>query len=936
MTTDRRVIEDYLPIREISAEASREKSIRHGHVSTLHLWWARRPLVACRTAVFGALVPAPQTPEERKALAQEMVELCKWKVSDEAIARARQRILEANGGVTPKVLDMFAGGGSIPLEALRLGCEAYALELNPVAHLIELCTLVYPQRYGPELAKDVEKWGKWVLKRVKAEISDLYPPLLDPAVSGLEPTSEQLDLPGTEPDVRQLRLKGKMLSPVAYLWTRTVRCPNPACGAMVPLYRQTWLCKKKGRYIALKATPDRTVGVTRSGRPQVRFSVVHSAAAAEKQAILEFGFDPKTGSRRGNTTCPFCGSTVKSDYVKAEGRAGGIGAQPMAVVCTRKGERGKVYLAANEIPAVLWPNDSGIRARIKRLCVETGLTVPQEPIFAGDSRAFFTHLYGLVRFGDLFTPRQVLALLTFTKHVHAAHQAMLAQDIESKRAKAITTYLAMAVTTLSHYGSSLSTWLYEHMISAFIQGQALPMRWDFAEACPFGYLVGTWDQAIRKQVEALQGRALRGTRPASVLRGSATRLHYDTSFFEAVITDPPYYDNIPYANLSDFFYVWLKRSVGNLYPEHFASEVTPKKQEAVADASRHGGDQTAARTAYEAMMLESFQQARRVLKPGGPLVVIYAHKTTAGWSALIDALRNAEFEVVEAWPLHMERAARLRAHESAALASNISIIARRRERQAVGDYVRDVRPQLAEIVRERVETLIAEGIGGADLVIATVGAGLRAYTQYARVELASGKELKAAAYLDEVQREVAEVVLEKVMGVDRRGVGGVDPRTRYYVLGRYQYGTAQVAFDEANVLARGVGVELDAPGGLTWGRSPLVEKKKDKVRLRDYRERGGDEALGLPCNGARASLVDVLHRLLWLAEHAPLEVPQFLIQAQPDAAQLRLVAQALAGRALADEPTPGAMRDARTSEQGAIDRLLAAWKRVVEENLFVR
>jgi putative DNA methylase len=247
MNDDRRLIEDYLPIREISAEASREKSIRRGHISTLHLWWARRPLVASRAAVFGALVPAPETPEERQALRKEVIELCRWKASDAVIARARQRIRDARGGRAPRVLDMFAGGGAIPLEALRLGCEAYALELNPVAHLIELCTLVYPQQYGPELAKDVEKWGKWVLKQVKAEIGDLYPPIPNPEASGLEPAREQLTLPGTEPAVEQLRLKGKALTPVAYLWTRSVRCPNPACGGIVPLYRQTWLCKKKKR-----------------------------------------------------------------------------------------------------------------------------------------------------------------------------------------------------------------------------------------------------------------------------------------------------------------------------------------------------------------------------------------------------------------------------------------------------------------------------------------------------------------------------------------------------------------------------------------------------------------------------------------------------------------------------------------------------------------
>src|SRR5262245_55153890 len=263
MPTDRRLIEDFIPIREISAEASREKSIRKGHISTLHLWWARRPLVAARAAVYAALVPAPETPAEREQYAREMVALCKWELSDEALRQARERILAANGGVPPKVLDMFAGGGAIPLEAQRLGCEAYAVDLNPVAHLIELCTLVYPQQYGPKLAEEVERWGKWVLERVKAEIGDLYPAI--PTTDHRPLTADEEEVTSAlQQDMFAATTSGKTvrstqnskLTPVAYLWTRTVRCPNPTCGATVPLVRQTWLVKKPGRCVALKIHVD--------------------------------------------------------------------------------------------------------------------------------------------------------------------------------------------------------------------------------------------------------------------------------------------------------------------------------------------------------------------------------------------------------------------------------------------------------------------------------------------------------------------------------------------------------------------------------------------------------------------------------------------------------------------------------------------------------
>jgi putative DNA methylase len=342
MTSDRRLIEDFIPIREISIEAAREKSIRKGHISTLHLWWARRPLVAARAAVFASLVAAPETPQKRNALSKAMIELCKWGAGEDTIAKARKKILEEqrerlnlpsdtplNQVPPPKVLDMFSGGGAIPLEALRLGCETYAVELNPVAHIIELCTLVYPQKYGEKLADEVEKWGNWVIEKVREELGDLYPEI---AVGEVLPEEyEQLELL-EQPKAKQLTL-GQKLTPVAYLWTRTVKCPNPACGASVPLVRQTWLCKKKDNYVALKVIPNHKT-------KQVEFELVE--ATTEK----ELGFDPASGSSRGTSICRHCGTTVKSDYVKEQGKAGQIAQQLMALICTNPGKRGKTYLSA--------------------------------------------------------------------------------------------------------------------------------------------------------------------------------------------------------------------------------------------------------------------------------------------------------------------------------------------------------------------------------------------------------------------------------------------------------------------------------------------------------------------------------------------------------------------------------------------------------------
>ena len=782
---DRRLIEDYLPIEAISAEASREKSIRKGHISTLHLWWARRPLVACRAAVYGALVPADRWVKEvelkeppadaekaervkngkkkglnRKAAKEFVTKLCRYpktnptteadirvkRETEAAIAEAQRHILEAHaerltaelaealklpspacgrgaggeGGsppgegwpegapgwlnefkwprdktaVTyddivagraprPRALDMFAGGGAIPLEALRLGCEAYALDLNPVAHIIQLCTLVYPQKYGkPDptargmtgppaplapngergggegvkpgestwggLAAEVRYWGNWVLDRVRKEIGDLYPPIPDPEVWSTPPEIDfdrqtgawkvvkegklkrgvRLDQPAAAPtlladDTEEdeddeatsggvtIPLPPGFLQPVAYLWTRTVRCKNPSCAATVPLVRQTWLCKKKGRYVALKMIAPR-------GAKSVRFEVVESIT--EKG----LGFDPAGFSKGGNATCPFCGTVADNNYVKSEGQAGRLAQQLMAIVCTRPGKQGKVYVSVEQAFSLLQstgkmpvPPQEEIQKRIEALCARTGLTVPSEPIEA-NPRSMDTQHFGFRTWGDLFTARQMLCLLSFAAAVREAHQQMVAQPFQAvpdatqarkpvppdqqtprsgynlDRAKAVVTYLGGMVDKLADFCSTQCVWNYTggRGVKNSFGRQALPMTWDFSETSPFNMAGASWAAILEDIPAAIDMISEPGGRP-TVLRGSATALPWaaasgssplrggGTGFqpvlFDAIITDPPYYDNVSYSNLSDFFYVWLKRTIGHLYPEHFASEATPKK-----------------------------------------------------------------------------------------------------------------------------------------------------------------------------------------------------------------------------------------------------------------------------------------------------------------------------------------------------------------------
>lgn len=943
MTSNRRLIEDYIPIKEISAESAREKSIRKGHISTLHLWWARRPLVAARAAVLASLLAAPETYQKRTCLKKLMVDLCQWGAGQETIDKAKKKILEAqrnrlnlpvdtplNEVPPPKVLDMFAGGGAIPLEALRLGCETYAVELNPVAHIIELCTLVYPQKYGEKLADEVEKWGNWVIENVRQEIGDLYPHIKVGEITTEQ--HEQLELlDQSEP--KQLNI-AKTLTPVAYLWTRTVKCPNPECGADVPLARQTWLCKKKNRYIALKVTPNHQT-------KKVEFEVVEAAKEED------LGFDPKAGSSRGTSTCRHCGTTVKSNRVKELGKAGNINRQLMAIVCTTPGQRGKTYLSATEYQQYI-PDEVNIKSRLDELCEDTGLSVPNEPIFSGDTRAFFTHLYGLDNFGKLFTPRQLLALMTFVKYVREAHEKMLHQGYEENFAKAIATYLSFGITKVVNRGSSVGVWnSIGQKIESPVGSGRLPMSWDFPETNPIGSGSGNWSSGLDYTIQTLRNLSkIRNF--ATAQRQPSQRLSLPDSSLDAVVSDPPYYDNIPYSHLSDYFYVWFKRSIGYLYPEHFSGITTPKKSEAIVDSSRFDGDSFKAQEDYEHKMFQAFCETNRVLKSEGIMVVVYAHKTTAGWATLVDALRRAKFTITEAWPLDTEQQGGLRSLR-ASLASSIFLVARKRTNSEVGDYAMDVKPQLAEIVKERVKTLIEEGVTGADLIIACIGAGLKAYTQFDRVELPNGDELDAQTFLDEVQKTVLDAVLTDVLHCDKKGISAVDKPTQYYILGRYEYGEAAVEFDEANTLARGVGVELDGVGGLTDGKHALVKKTKKsskvQIQLRNYKDRGNSEDLGIlktekQNTDATPNLIDILHRLLWLAEYKPQEIPSFLILAQPDASQLRLVAQALAGRALTSNGNGNGNGSnsngfkPRTQEQQAIDTLLASWKRLVEENLF--
>ncbi len=525
--------------------------------------------MACRAAVYGALVPAsrfvPPNGSESKAKslgranAAKFVErLCKYPGDQKAIKEAQRHILEAHAerlsketGETvtvedieegraprPKVLDMFAGGGAIPLEALRLGCEAYALDLNPVAHIIELCTLVYPQKYGkpdknakgsaPDgtwagLAKEVEYWGKWVLEKVRAEIGDLYPPIPDPKKKGekLIPKPQER-LEGFESTQGELTIPAGYLTPVAYLWTRTVKCKKHDCGATVPLVRQTWLCKKKDRYVALKI-------IAPKGQKSVIFEVIE----ANKENDL--GFNPEAFSKAGNTTCPFCGTVADSDYVKAEGCAGQMGKQMMAVVSTRANVRGKVYLSANDLTKFI-PKDEDIYLRIEKLCSKSGLSVPFESLVGKMTDQL--PAYGMRTFSDAFTQRQILSLLTFVKFVIEAEKLMIQLGLNSNKIKAVSAYLGLLVSRMANFNSSLCLWNYtggRGVVHSFGR-QALAMTWDFPESNPFNRHGANWEGGFESSMAVIESLVSYGygLNVASVNRGSATKTSLESGIIDSI------------------------------------------------------------------------------------------------------------------------------------------------------------------------------------------------------------------------------------------------------------------------------------------------------------------------------------------------------------------------------------------------------------------
>ncbi len=825
MTSRRFLIESTLPLKELSAEARREKAIRHGHISTLHVWWARRPLVVARAAVLGALLTDDAV--EEKFIAN----LCRWEVHDGdpsgryLLDQARSLIRQRFGDTPPRVLDSFGGGGSIPLEALRLGCEAHAVEYNPVAYLILKATLEYPQRYGTQLVSEVKRWGEWVLEQARQELAAFYP------AAGGE-------------------------TPIAYIWSRTIRCPNPACGAEIPLFRQFWLARKDKKKVALKPLPNQA-------EKRVDFQIV----GAHGGASIPSDFDPSRGTvSRGNAVCLVCKTSAKDDYVKAEAQAGRMGHRLVAVVTTRGRGQGRNYRLATEADLAAFRQAEEALQSLTPTPSPWAFNlpwVPEEPMDQKNPNIVSGRGYGFREWGQLFNPRQLLALVTFGKWVRAAHREILRQTHDPDFAKAVTTYLGLAVDFVANYNCALaSNHASKEVLRAAMSGHHLHMVWDYAETNPLQDEAGSgWGAAMEWLIRYLT-RESRIPQVGTAHLGSAAALPFPDKHFDAVVIDPPYADNVPYADLSDFFYVWLRRTVGDLYPEAFGTALVPKDEEAVVNPARFGGKKEGERIAqahYQRLMQQSFAEIYRVLKPEGMAVVMFTHRSTQAWESLIQSLLDAGLYPTASWPVHTEMEASTHQRGKGAIQSTILMACRRRPENAGIGWYAQVRAELEEVIPQQLKKFWAAGIRGADFFVSAIGPAVGVFGQYRGVRRPDGGAVTVRDLLDEVRTLVATFAIQQL------GFPDLDESTRFYVLYRWAYGGTELAFDEANKLAKSTGAELDT----LEKEKRLLTRKGQTVELPIFDERMEKHKAHFKKvledgQVAQLSQVDGLHVALWL------------------------------------------------------------------------
>ena len=839
----RKLIEVDLPLDVINHESAREKSIRHGHPSTLHLWWARRPLAACRAVIFASMVDDPAdcsdefpTEEaqraERERLHGIIRELVKWESTDESKTAGRERLAEAryeiarsvartrgetaptdpaevlrylNDKVRP-IYDPFAGGGSIPLEAQRLGLRAVASDLNPVAVLINKALIELPPKFSGQppvnpdadrmgmtvgkgrkrlpwrgaagLADDIRYYGRWMREEAFKRIGHLYP---------------QVRLPdGTNATV------------IAWLWARTVPCPNPACRIAMPLMATFQLSKKKGNEHWTRPVIDRE-------KNSIAFVVQnHNAGVPESGTV-----------NRNGATCLGCGSVVKLPYVREQGRAGNIGEVMTAIVA--EGNRKRLFLS---------PTDEHIEVAQKATPAwRPSGSLPEQ------ARSISVQIYGFTQWHQLFTERQLTALTTFSDLLAKVRSLILEHGAATEYIDAACTYLALAVGRLTDRCSSFSSWDVSRDMRSVFSRQGIPMVWDFAESNPFSNSTGNWLAHIDWIVKAVDRLPTDANDGEAHQADASTTIHAQNG--PVIVTDPPYYDNIHYADSSDFFYVWLRPLLRNTYPNLFAGILTPKNEEMVANRFRFENYSQQ----FEQQLSKTLRLIRERCSAEFPSSIFYAYKqqeeeragrASTGWETMLSAIVSAGFEMIGTWPMRTEMGNRSNAMNTNALASSVVLVCRPRSKDAPIATRRQFFDALAKELPEALDQLTQQRhIAPTDLAQAAIGPGMQIYSRYARVETISGEPVPVREALAAINRAIADY--------DERQEGDLDAESRFCLDWLKQHDYEEGQYGEAETLARAKNVAISKLQNLDG----LLTAEGGRVKLLPLDEFGDSRPLTL-------------------------------------------------------------------------------------------
>jgi len=759
-----------------------------------------------RAIVFSTLLPDPGDDARRQEILDLVAAASEFEAASDSgrMNPLRKLLADAYPEGAPKVLDCFAGGGAIPLEALRLGCDTTALELNPVAHLIERCTLQYPAQFGDKtplgsdvLVDDFRRYAHRLGERLKHATTTLYPPGNSGVVPGM------------------------------YLWSRTMTCQDPQCGREIPLMKSRWLARGRRRVWVDFVVQDKAVVTeVRDGDPPP-------------------GQDPSVGTVKASSViCPICRYSMGAKEIRRYGMTIGFGQRLVAVL--EIDGRSRVYRNPEQGDLEAVARAKGLQESLAP-CADGTSPLPDELCDEIGYRNLQNLLFGFSTWASLFNDRQLYVLGLLSQGVRQAYEEMLADGKTPDYARALATYLALGVDRVADYNSSFCIWnIQSEKIAHTFNFQAIPMVWDFAEINPFQNVSGNWFGAVKWVEEALTHCCLASRTPAQVVRGNAQRLPFEDGAFDAAVIDPPYYFSVMYADLSDYFYVWLKRSVGFLYPELFATELTPKDQEIIQNRVNPHNARYISSEEFERRLERALAELRRVVKKDGIVSIVFAHTDVEAWEHLLQALKRARLVPSASWPMRSESAKRPTALLSAVLGSSVVLACRPIEAETEGFYD-DVVRELETRIAERLDRFERMGLVGADYFASAVGPAFEVFAKYSRVVRLSGEEVGVPELMTLARQVVARRAMGKLLGDE--SVNSLDPVSLMYLTWRWAYDGESIPADEAYKLERALDVDLS----MMLGHDGLAEKVGS-----DFALRGPEERKGLTI-GTSPLMIDVLH-----------------------------------------------------------------------------